>query len=168
MIKTDQVAGVRLPDSGVAMETQAATLVAEPWRWARPRVLIEHPDETAGLELASALRLEGYAVAVCPGPHERKQCPLTGSDDCAVARDADIVVSCLGFERDAALDVVRALRLRCPEVPLVLEVPVAAIGPPREIADGCFAVEAPATPELVLAAVRDALAPSGHGENRDA
>lgn len=152
------------------METQSLRLRPEPWRWTGPRVLVEHPDEAAGLAIASSLRLAGYAVAVCPGPREREQCPLTGPDGaagCTVARDADLVVSCLGFERDAAREVLRALRTRCPDVPLVVELP----GPGEdteweELLPGCRAVWAPATPGQVVTAAQDLLGAALEGDRR--
>lgn len=107
------------------------------WRWEHPRVLIEHPDGDAGLELAGRLRLEGYSVAVCPGPDDSRGCPLSGAGECAVAHGADVVVSCLGDERPEARDVVRALHTRCPDVPLVVAAPSAPaaelVGAVREV-----------------------------------
>lgn len=131
------------------MEMRSGTIRPEPWRWKRPRVLIEHPDEEAGLAIASRLRLDGYAVAVCPGPHEQGECPLTGPDGCLAAEDADLVVSCLGFEREAAQEVVQALRLRCPQVPLL-------------------ALAVPATPEEVAVAAREMLATPAPPDRADA
>lgn len=111
-----------------SVAARAVTLRPEPWRWNRPRVLVEHGDESAGLAIASALRHAGYAVAVCAGPHEQGQCPLTGTEGCAVAQEADVVVSCLDFERPEGQEVLDALRARCPDVPLVLPSPAAAPG----------------------------------------
>ena len=115
--QTDQAVWPPFAESGgwkVAART--FSLRPEPWRWSRPRVLVEHRDEVAGLAIASGLRLAGYAVAVCAGPHERGKCPLTGPDGCAAVHDSDLVVSCLGFEREAAREVLHALRARCPDV----------------------------------------------------
>jgi hypothetical protein len=82
-------------------------------------VLLEHPDEAAGLAIASGLRFAGYAVGVCPGPAGHGRCPLTGPAGCAPAHDADLVVSSLGYEHEAAREVLRELRTRYPETPLV-------------------------------------------------
>lgn len=90
----------------------------QPWRWEHPRVLIEHPDEATALDLAARLRRAGYSVATCPGPGASTPCPLTGAGECTVAHDADLVVSALGGE-----EVVAALRLRCPHVPVVVARP---------------------------------------------
>ncbi len=86
-------------------------------------MLVEHTDEAAGLGIASGLRFAGYAVAVCPGPPGRGRCPLTGPAGCAPAHDADFVVCSLGYEHEAAREVLRELRTRYPHVPLLVEVP---------------------------------------------
>lgn len=102
---------------------------AEPWPWNGPRIVVEHPNEDAGLRMVAALRDEGYAVALCGGPDEVAGCPLAGPGDCAIAHDADAVVSCLG--RDASPAVVAALRARCPDVPLIID-PVDVVAAVRE------------------------------------
>jgi hypothetical protein len=117
-------------------------------------VLVEHPDERTGLAIASSLRFAGYAVAVCPGPRGRGQCPLTGPAGCAPAHDADLVVGSLGYEHDAAREVLRELRRRYPAMPLLVEVPSDIDADLRELLDGCHRLPAPATPEQVLAAVQ--------------
>ena len=126
----------------------------QPWRWGHPRVLIEHPDEGAGLSIASALRFAGYAVTVCPGPRGRGQCPLIGPEGCAPAHDADLVVGCLGYEREAAAEVLGELRMRYPNLPLVVETPSDADADLRGLLDGCDQLPAPATPEQIVAAVQ--------------
>jgi DNA-binding NarL/FixJ family response regulator len=120
-------------------------------------VLVEHPDEATGLAIASGLRFAGYAVAVCPGPHGRGQCPLIGPEGCAPAHDADLVVCCLGYEREAAREVLRELRTRFPHVPLVVETPSDIDAEVRELLDGCQHLPAPARPEQIVAAVQSLL-----------
>jgi len=117
-------------------------------------VLVEHPDEAAGLAIASALRFAGYAVAVCPGPPGRGQCPLIGPEGCAPAHDADLVVCSLGYEREAAREVLRELRTRYPHMPLLVEAPSDIDADLRELLDGCHQLPAPATPEQIVAAVQ--------------
>jgi DNA-binding NarL/FixJ family response regulator len=128
-------------------------------------VLVEHPDEAAGLAIASGLRFAGYAVAVCPGPREHGKCPLTGPAGCAPAHDADLVVCSLGYEHGAARDVLRELRMRYPDTPLLVEVPVEVDADLRELLEGCHRLSAPASPEQIVAAVQGL---SGHtaGEGR--
>ena len=142
---------------GSAAHARAVSLSPQPWRWGHPRVLIEHPDEAAGLAIASGLRFAGYAVTVCPGPHGRGQCPLIGPKGCAPAHDADLVVCCLGYEREAAREVLRELRTRYPHMPLVVETPSDLGADLREQLDGCHQVPAPATPEQIVAAVQSLL-----------
>jgi DNA-binding response OmpR family regulator len=136
----------------------------QPWRWSHPRVLIEHPDEAAGLAIASGLRFAGYAVAVCPGPQGHGQCPLTGPAGCAPAHDADLVVCSLGYEREAAREVLRELRTRYPDTPLMVEVPSDIDAEVRELLDGCHQLPASATPEQIVAAVQSL---SGHAAEED-
>ena len=136
----------------------------QPWRWSHPRVLVEHPDEATGLAIASGLRFAGYAVAVCPGPRGHGQCPLTGPAGCAPAHDADLVVCSLGYEREAAREVLRELRTRYPDTPLMVEVPSDIDAEVRELLDGCHQLPASATPEQIVAAVQSL---SGHAAEED-
>jgi DNA-binding response OmpR family regulator len=128
-------------------------LSPQPWRWSHPRVLVEDPDEASGLAIASALRYAGYAVGVCPGPGRPGQCPLTGPEGCAPAHEADLVVCSLGYEREAAREVLRELRSHYPHTPLLVEVPRQVDAELRALLDGCHTVTAPATPEQIVAAV---------------
>ena len=122
-------------------------------------MLVEHPDEAAGLAIASGLRFAGYAVAVCPGPAGHGRCPLTGPAGCAPAHDADLVVSSLGYEHEAAREVLRELRARYPDTPLLVEAPSDTDAGLRELLDGCHQLPAPTTPEQIVAAVQSL---SGH------
>ncbi len=119
-------------------------------------MLVEHPDEAAGLAIASGLRFAGYAVALCPGPAGHARCPLTGPAGCAPAHDADLVVSSLGYEREAAREVLRELRTRYPDTPLLVEAPsdIDADAGLRELLDGCHQLPAPASTEQIVAAVQ--------------
>ncbi len=143
------------------MRSQARRLSPQPWPWVgRPRVLIEHPDESVGLELASILRGAGYAVAVCPGPERAEHCPLTGPEGCAVAHGADVVVSSLGLSRPEAREVLVALRERCPATPIVV---VASPGDEDEWQDlpaECELITSPVVPEELVTCVHGALAGS--------
>jgi len=136
----------------------------QPWPWAgQPRVLIEHPDESAGLALASILRQAGYAVAVCPGPDQSEHCPLTGPEGCAVAHGADVVVSSLGLERPEAREVLEALRLRCTGTPLIVVTPPGDRPEQHDVPEGCDLISSPVVPDQLVACVRDALARSDTG-----
>lgn len=130
----------------------------QPWSWPGPRVLIEHPDETAGLALASSLRQAGYAVAICPGPEQADRCPLTGPEGCAAAHGADAIVSSLGLDQPQTREVVESLRRRCPGTPLIVEVPAGQEVSWHGLLDGCQIISAPARPEQLVSAVQQALA----------
>lgn len=116
-------------------------------------MLVEEPDEAAGLSIASALRFAGYSVGVCPGPRGHGQCPLTGPADCAPAHDADLVVCSLDYEHEVAREVLRELRTRYPGTPLLVEVPSEMDAELRELLDGCHPLPARASAEQVVAAV---------------
>lgn len=134
------------------------SLNPEPWPWpGRPRVLVESADESAGLELSSALRAVGYGVAICPGPMEKERCPLAGPEDCAIAHGADVIVSNLGLERAEGRAVLRALRTRCPDVPLVVEVGPGQDAEWPDLLRGCELVHTPVTPDELVSAVKRAL-----------
>jgi DNA-binding response OmpR family regulator len=150
----------------LAARKRGLTIDPQPWRWSHPRVLVEHPDQATGLAIASGLRFAGYAVGVCPGPQGHGKCPLTGPAGCAPAHDADIVICSLGYEQEAARDVLRELRTRYPDTPLVVEVPSNIDSDLQGLLGGCNRLPAPATPEQVVAAVQSLSghpAEEGHG-----
>jgi CheY-like chemotaxis protein len=140
--------------AGRSSKAQGVNINPQTWRWNRPRILVEDPDEKAGLEIASGLRYAGYAVAVCPGPRGHGQCPLTGPADCAPAHDADVVVCNLGYERDVAREVLRELRTRYPDTPLLVGVPSEIDTDLQGLLDGCHRLPADASAEQVVATVR--------------
>jgi DNA-binding NarL/FixJ family response regulator len=139
---------------GWLAKSEAVNINPQSWRWSHPRILVEDPDEKAGLAIASALRFAGYAVAVCPGPRGHGQCPLTGPKGCAPAHDADVVVCNLGYEREVAREVLRELRTRYPNTPLLVGVPSEVDGELQALLDGCHRLPPDATAEQVVAAVK--------------
>ena len=147
------------------MATRALKLNPQPWPWVgQPRVLVEHPDDAVGLELAAALRREGFAVAVCPGPAESSRCPLTGPEGCATAHGADVVVSALGLGGPTGRGVLEALRARLGETPLVVEVEPDAYAEVGDLLDGCEVITAPIDAGELVGAVRTALASRSDAE----
>jgi DNA-binding NarL/FixJ family response regulator len=152
------------PRSLQSMSSARSTNVnPQTWRWGQPRVLIEDPDEQAGLAIASGLRFAGFAVGVCPGPRGHGQCPLTGPAGCAAAHDADLVVCNLGYEHEVAREVLRELRTRYPSVSLLVMVPPEADADLKELLDGCHQLPAGSTPEQVVAAVQS-ISPDAAGD----
>jgi hypothetical protein len=139
--------------AGGSLNAHGVRISPRAWRWDHPRVLVEDPDGAAGLATASGLRFAGYAVAVCPGPRGHGQCPLSGPEGCAPAHDADLVVCSLGYEREVAREVLRELRMRYPDTPLLVRVPPEIDAELRGLLDGCHELPAGATPEQVVAAV---------------
>jgi CheY-like chemotaxis protein len=144
------------------MRKRTLTIEPGPWRFAHgPRVLIEHPDPSAGLDLAIALRSAGCTVAICRGPDAGAdpgtRCPLHRLEPCAVVEGADVVVTALGLDREDGRDVLRGLRARYPSTPLVVE---ATASESLELADelaGCTVVSPDAGPTSVATAVTSVL-----------
>ncbi len=60
----------------------------------------------------------------------------------------------LGYEHEAAREVLRELRTRYPGTPLVVEAPSEMDAELRELLDGCHQLPAPASPEQIVAAVQ--------------
>lgn len=141
------------------METRVVNLSPQPWPWiGQPRVLIEHPDDAVALEFASALRREGFSVAVCPGPAESERCPLTGPEGCAAAHGADVVVSALGLDGSTGREVLEALRARLTDTALVVEVAPGLEDELGDLLEGCQIVTSPVDSERLVVSVREALA----------
>ena len=141
-----------------AVRKRPVTIDLEPWRFSdRPRVLIEHPDAGAGLDLATAIRRAGYAVAICRGPDaaadRATRCPLHQLEPCAVVEGADVVVTALGFDREDARAVLRGLRTRYPSTKLVVEATVAEALELEDELAGCVVVPQGADPDRVAAEV---------------
>jgi CheY-like chemotaxis protein len=157
-----------MSSGNAAAQPRAPKIDPQPWRWNHPRVLVEEPDEAAGLAIASALRFAGYSVAVCPGPRGHGQCPLTGPAGCAPAHDADLVVCSLGYEHEVAREVLRELRTRYPEIPLLVKVPSEMDAELRELLNGCHRLPAGASAEQVVAAVQNLYGHTSEGDPADA
>jgi DNA-binding NarL/FixJ family response regulator len=142
---------------------RSVTIDVQPWRFSEPpRALIEHPDVGAGLDLATALRRAGYAVAICRGPDaaadRSTRCPLHQLEPCAVVEGADVVVTALGFDREEAREVLRGLRARYPSTQLVVEATVAEALELEDELVGCAVVPQDADPDRVAAEVTRVLA----------
>jgi hypothetical protein len=129
----------------------------EPGEWpersGRARVLIEHPDGMALWTEAEALREAGYDVAVCKGPSEEAgACPLLAEGRCALADEADLVVTTPSLQDGRRI--VAALAER--PAALVVE------GPRNALALGGYRVDGatvpyPLTTEALVAAVGETL-----------
>jgi hypothetical protein len=94
----------------------------------RSRVLVEHTDPRAGRGIAQALHDAGFAVATCPGPSWQEPCPVLRGEECALARRADVIVSCLREHADGRA-IAACLRVQHPRTPLLRSVePHSAVG----------------------------------------
>ena len=94
----------------------------------QPKVLVEHTDPRAGRAIAHALHGAGFAVATCPGPSRQEPCPVMRGEECALARRADVIVSCLREHADGRA-IAACLRVRHTRTPLLRGVePETAVG----------------------------------------
>jgi hypothetical protein len=60
----------------------------------------------------------------------------------------------LGYEHEAAREVLRELRTRYPDTPLLVEAPADVDTDLRELLDGCHQLPAPASTEQIVTAVQ--------------
>jgi CheY-like chemotaxis protein len=138
------------------------TLDLKPWPFAeRPRVLIEHPDPDARLEIAVALRDAGCTVAMCTGPESEgspaTRCPVHKLEPCAIVDGADVVLTGLAFDEDDGRNVLQGLRARYPSTPLVVEATVIDALELKDLLEGCTVIPQDAEPSHVVNAVLAAL-----------
>ena len=144
------------------MRRRPPTIDLQPWAFAgRPRVLIEHRDPDAALELAAAIGRAGCTVGICRGPSEDDspptRCPLHGLEPCVAVEGADAVVTALDFDAETNREVLRGIRTRYPHVALVAAATVRQSLELEADLAGCTVVPVDAPPEQVATAVRAAI-----------
>ena len=129
-------------------------------RGERPRVVVENPDFGIGFAVERVLENAGYEVAVCGGPDNlaRHECPLVFTGACSLVSGADVVVHSLNPDRSEHAEVLRALRAKHPDTPIVVEVPGPSAARHAGLLDGCVVVPFPASRESLVGAVEEALA----------
>ena len=136
----------------------------EPGDWSiptgRPRVLIEDPDGAIRSTSERFLLREGFDVASCGGPEEmgRRACPLLTTGSCTLTAGADMVYTSLRWHHPQSREVLRALRVRHPRTPLVVEIPSPAAERLQEVLEGCHVVHMPVGRTAMVGAIRGALA----------
>jgi hypothetical protein len=122
--------------------------------------VVENADFGVGYAVERVLEEAGYEVAVCGGPDHlnRRACPLVFSESCDLVSGADLVVHSLNPDRPEHAEVLRALRAKHPETPVVVEVPGPTAARHEGLLDGCTVVPYPVTRESLIDAVAGALA----------
>ncbi|MBI2168884.1 MAG: hypothetical protein HYU28_05205 [Actinobacteria bacterium] len=127
----------------------------------RPRVLVEDPHGALRDADFSAFLNAGFEVALCTGPDSESECPLVASGECGLVDAADVVLFGLGTTDERTRSILRSLRQRFPETPVVVEVPRTgnpAGGPAEaELPDNCVALAFPASVEGQMRALWDAV-----------
>jgi len=144
------------------MRKRVSTIELGPWTFPeRPRVLIEHPEPDAALEIAAAIRRVGCTVGICHGPDSAgdpaTRCPVHRLEPCAAVAGADAVVTMLDLDTEDGREIVRGLRTRYPGKPLIIAATVAETLELGDLIQGCTVVPIDTEPERVAAAVLDAL-----------
>lgn len=140
------------------MMSSPSTIDLQPWPYSeRPRVLIEHPSPDLALRLATAIRRSGCTVAICSGPEASRRCPLHCLEPCIAVEGADLVVTALDLRRDDSRDVLRGLRTRYPDTPLVVAATVQETLDLADLLEGCVVVPVDCSPERFAAAVLQGL-----------
>lgn len=144
------------------MRKRPVTIDLQPWSYSeRPRVLIELPDSDRGLDLAAAISRAGCAVGICRGPDAgadpATRCPLHKLQPCVAVEGADLVVTALDLRTEEGRGVLRGLRRRYPNTPLVVEATVEESLELDELLAGCTVLPVGSEPERVADVVRAAL-----------
>ena len=107
-----------------------------PWhRHHRPRLLIEDPDPALQVAEFRLYEEAGFDVALCAGPCEEEECPLTAGRDCELVDAADLVLMGPGMG-DHRAEVAAAILRQRPALPIVAQVPRSA---PDQCPIGCVA-----------------------------
>lgn len=118
-----------------------------PERRGLARVLVEDPDGAEQWARTSILTQAGYDVAACRGPGATgpPRCPLVEQGTCAMAEGADVVLSSLPVTQRASREVIRSLRTRLPDTPVVVEAPHAQATLYADALEGCQVEATPLT-----------------------
>jgi ribosome-associated translation inhibitor RaiA len=152
------------------MKTKHVEVMSGPWKGpGGPRVLVENPDFGIGYSAQQVLMDEGYDVAVCEGPDraQARHCALVATGECDLAANADVVVHSLDLDRSDHAEVLRELRRRFPDTPIVVEVRTSSIVRHQELLNGCSILRFPATRATLTKAVEAAVASRTHGDLLD-
>jgi hypothetical protein len=124
------------------------------------RVLVECGDGAAAFARMQVLHAAGYEVSWCPGPdgHPVRRCPLINGAECPLVERADVVLSSLGLQHEAARLVLEAADLTHPELPVVVETSDSSAEEWTSVVGSHLLVSAPATGDDLVTAVTAALA----------
>ena len=119
------------------------------------RVLVEAPSPLS-FPVKEALALPGAQVTHCAGPPRGLglPCPVTVGCACWRAEAADVVVAALGLGDSEGGDIVRCLRDRYPDLPVVVLAWQSDVLAGRADIEGCEVVVFPWTTRKLHAAIR--------------
>ncbi|MDH3755195.1 MAG: hypothetical protein OEU32_15090 [Acidimicrobiia bacterium] len=132
----------------------------------KPRVLIEATEWAMRESMATVVRNAGYEVAACAGPEGTDQpCALIADGICPAVENADIVVHLLRHQDLRNRDVLRNLRRRHPNLPVVVQVPEPRVSAFPEDFAGCHLLPFPAGPGALRETIDRALGSSSAAQD---
>ena len=127
-----------------------------------PRAVVEAADPAKRHALVRVLADHGYSVRGCGGPEEAdERCPLADGVDCVGVIGTDVVVHAMRHTDPRNREVLRRLRQRYPETPVVVEAPGPELDRHPEDFEGCHVVRQPITSASLLEAVGSACGEGG-------
>lgn len=131
---------------------------------AKPWVLVEDASPAVRVSDFSRFREAGFEVALCSGPDGSAACPRVEGERCALADAADIVLFALDLDEDAGQDVLRAHLVHDRDTPVVVALPRHGGATLPEHATTCTVLDAEASVDGQMRALRSALSASGRGQ----
>lgn len=134
------------------------------WDGDGPRVLVEYPDFATPSALAARLNDMGYVTEVCTGPGDCAGCcELLNRGSCSLVEEADVVVNGFGLGTGEYRAILRALRARYPDTPVVVEATEPRAREHPELLVDCIVTHTPLTSRSLLDAVGEAVSLSDRG-----
>ena len=128
-----------------------------PWR-TDPRVLVEESDGAVRSSVVRLLEKAGFQAVGCGGPDDNagSRCPLMEPASCPAAAEADVIFFSFRLANPTNREILRLLKCRHPNTPIVVEVPKPQVAAHGELLAGTHPVYSPMTRRSITHAVRKA------------
>jgi hypothetical protein len=123
-----------------------------------PRVLVEESDGAVRSSIVRLLEREGFQVVGCGGPDDNagSRCPLMKPASCPAAAEADVIFFSFPLSNPTNREILRLLKCRHSNTPIVVEVPKPQVAVHSELLAGTHVVYSPITRRSITHAVRKA------------